>query len=118
MARIKNAEIKCCEINTVNCKCTCHNPIYSNAYCEHCKGNNSVGNYWREKMTYSSFDAYFLNKSVLIGWERIVIPKGDRIFKILSLFQLYNETYIIIKPIEEQKEIMIKLCEIKSITLA
>ena len=68
------------------------------------------------------FNSYFLNRPVFIGWERIVIPKGDRIFKIVCHFKLYDEFYIIIRPIDNLKEevfkeIMVKLYEIKSITL-
>lgn len=31
------------------CYCVCHYPYNSGSYCEHCKGDNKVGNFLRER---------------------------------------------------------------------
>lgn len=69
------------------------------------------------------FNTYFMHKNVLINWERVIIPNGARVFKIVNHFNLYNESYVVIAPIDKLtdkiicKEILVKLYDIKSITL-
>lgn len=36
-------------IRILDCYCVCHSPFASVSYCEHCKGDNEVGNTYKER---------------------------------------------------------------------
>jgi len=102
----------------MKCLCVCQSPGASRAFCEHCKGNNIVGNYWKERKIME----FFINRPVKIIWERDVIPQSDKIFKIIKIIELNSEIFVVIDASDNygkaaKKESLIRLSDIRSITL-
>ena len=79
-------------VKKINCYCVCHIPVSSKPSCEHCKGDNEVGRYWKNKKK-AQVQGVRITRMIKIKTKNKLIAKIVWIVRKLPLLDVITTQY-------------------------